>query len=81
MIENKFKMCAFQVYFGLMKQRYNINKNIRDHKLRKPYQLKIKVFNKFKSNYRRCLQKKRDFTLAVIHRTLNLQRVSFRALC
>jgi len=36
MIENKFKICAFQVYFGLMKQRYNINKNIRDHKLRKP---------------------------------------------
>jgi hypothetical protein len=35
-IENKFKMSAFQIYFGLTKQRYNINKNIRDHKVRIP---------------------------------------------
>jgi hypothetical protein len=71
-IENKFKICAFQIYFGLMKQRYIINKNIRDHKFSKPKQVKIKVFNKFKSYYRRGLQKKRDFTCAVIQRTLKL---------
>ncbi len=70
--ENKFKMCAFRVYFGILKQRYVINKNIKEHKKTKPIDIKRKIFNKFKSYYRLGLQKKRDFTCAVIQRTLNL---------
>lgn len=50
--ENKFKMCAFRVYFGMLKERYIINKNIKEHKQTKPFEIKKKILNKFKTNYR-----------------------------
>ena len=43
--EKKFKMCAFRFYFGILKQRYVINKNIKEHKKTKPIDIKRKIFN------------------------------------
>jgi len=80
MTEKNFRMSAFQVYFGLLKHRYQILVNIRDHKLTKPLELKRKIFNKFKSNYRRNLQEKRDMTQADIHRTIKIQTICLKGI-